>query len=66
MFWAVFRSAGIENPQDTQEKVAWLGLFLASIQPQAEHPLLVLHGSTATIGTPAAKPLAAMAVQASL
>jgi hypothetical protein len=53
IFFAAFVSASSEYPHETQRNVAWFGLFFASTQPQAEHPLLVLRGSTATIGTPA-------------
>jgi hypothetical protein len=53
MFRAALMSAASVWPQETQEKVAWSGLFLLSMQPHSAHSREVLRGSTKTTGTPA-------------
>src|SRR5271157_4292737 len=53
MFRAAFQSAFAENPQCLHANSAWLLRLPRSQCPQTEHVLLVLRGSTCTIGIPA-------------
>lgn len=57
MFTAAMVSAGPANPQDTQQKDAWVRRLAFTTYPQDGQVHEVFRGSTSTTATPASRDL---------